>query len=60
MKFLQQQVRLCSTSTLQTQQKPLDYDEGFKLVQIPPTAYETKSQPIIHDPDNGHLFKVCT
>lgn len=58
MRYLQQQVRLCSTGTLQPQRKAEDYEDSFKLVQIPPAAHETRSKPIEHDTDNGILFKV--
>lgn len=58
MRFLQQQVRLCSTGTLQSQSKPEEYEDPLKLVQLPPLGYETKSQTVEHEEDNGQLFKV--
>lgn len=58
MRFLQQQIRLCSTGNIRPQQKVFDEREPVKLIEIPPYAYDTKSQPIEHEPDNGQLFKV--
>lgn len=59
MHFLQRQLRLCSTTSARPLEKSLDYDENVKIV-IPPSAYQTASTPIEHDPDNGHVFKVNT
>lgn len=58
MRFLQQQIRLCSSGSARPQQKFTEDGEPIKLIQIPPSAYDIKSQPITHDPDNGILFKV--
>lgn len=58
MRFLQQQIRLCSSGSARPQQKFNEDGETVKLIQIPPSAYDTKSQPITHDSDNGILFKV--
>lgn len=57
MHFLQRQIRL-SSSTSRPQEKQIDYDENVKAIDIPASAYQTQSQPITHDTDNGHLFKV--
>lgn len=57
MHFLQRQIRL-SSSTSRPQEKQIDYDENVKAIDIPASAYQTQSQPISHDTDNGHLFKV--
>lgn len=58
MRFLQQQVRLCSSRSARPQQKFNEDGEPVKFIQIPPSAYDTKTEPITHDPDNGILFKV--
>lgn len=58
MHFLQQQIRLCSSGSAKPQQKLREDGEPIKYIQIPPAAYDTTSQPITHDPDNGRLFKV--
>lgn len=58
MRFIQQQIRLCSTGTARTLHKRIDEDDVPKRIVIPPSAYDTKSMQIEHDPDNGHLFKV--
>lgn len=58
MRFIQQQIRLCSTGTARTLHKQIDEDDTPKRMIIPPAAYDTKSMNIEHEPDNGHLFKV--
>lgn len=60
MHFLQRQVRLCSSRIAQPLENAIDFDENnIKVIDIPSSALQTHSQPIQHDPDNGHLFKVC-
>lgn len=59
MKFVQKQVRLCSNGTARPLPKASDELDIPKVYQIPPQAYNTQSLPIEHEPDNGHLFKVC-
>lgn len=59
MRFLQQQIRLCSSGSARPLQKFSEDGEPVKLIQIPPSAYDTKSTPITHESDNGILFKVC-
>lgn len=56
--FLQRQIRLCSSSTARPLEKLIDYDENVKIIDIPESAYETRSQTIEHERDTGHLFKV--
>lgn len=56
MHFLQRQVRLCSSRIAQPLENAIDFDENIKVIDIPNGAYQTQSQPIAHDPDNGHLF----
>lgn len=59
MHFLQRQIRLCSSRIAQPLENAVDFDENnIKVIDIPKMAIQTQSQPIQHDPDNGHLFKV--
>lgn len=58
MRFIQQQIRLCSTGTARILHKQIEDDDTPKRMIIPPAAYETKSIQVEHDQDNGHLFKV--
>lgn len=58
MRFIQQQIRLCSTGTARTLHKQIEDDDSPKRMIIPPAAYETTSIKVEHDQDNGHLFKV--
>lgn len=59
MRFLQQQIRLCSSGSARPQHKFCEDGETVKIIQIPPSAYDTKSHLVTHDADNGNLFKVC-
>lgn len=59
MHFLQRQIRLCSSRIAQPLENAVDFDENnIKVIDIPKIALQTQSQPIQHEPDNGHLFKV--
>lgn len=55
---LQRQIRTCSSSTARPAIRDVDYEDNVKTIQIPASAYRTKSEPIRHDTDNGELFKV--
>lgn len=55
---LQRQIRACSSSTARPAIRDVDYEDNVKTIQIPASAYRTKSEPIRHDTDNGELFKV--
>lgn len=59
MHFLQRQIRLCSSRIAQPLENAVDFDENnIKVINIPKIALQTQSQPIQHEPDNGHLFNV--
>lgn len=59
MHFLQRQIRLCSSRIAQPLENAVDFDENnIKVINIPKIALQTQSQPIQHEPDNGHLFDV--
>lgn len=58
MHFLQRQIRLCSSSTARPLEKLIDYEDSVKVIHIPESAYQTRSQPMEHERDTGQLFKV--
>lgn len=58
MHFLQRQIRLCSSRIAQPIENAVDLDDTIKVIDIPEVAFQTQSQPVQHDPDNGQLFKV--
>lgn len=57
MHFLQRQIRLCSSRIAQPLEN-VDFDENIKVIDIPKLAFPTKSAPIEHEKDNGHLFSA--
>lgn len=60
MHFLQRQIRLCSSRIAQPLENTVDFDENIKIIDIPKSAFQTQSQQVQHEPDNGHLFDVCS
>lgn len=58
MHFLQRQIRLCSSRIAQPLENAADLEENIKVIDIPKVAFQTQSQPVQHDPDNGQLFTV--
>lgn len=59
MHFLQRQIRLCSSRIAQPLENAVEFDDNIKVIDIPKAVFQTQSEPIQHEPDNGHLFKVC-
>lgn len=58
MHFLQRQIRLCSSRIARPLENTTDFDENIKMIDIPNAAFQTQSQPIQHEPGNGHLFSA--
>lgn len=58
MDFIHQKARLCSTNGAQPQLKAFVDEDRPKYIEIPPSAYQTKSLKIEHDNQIGHLFQV--
>lgn len=58
MHFLQRQIRLCSSRIAQPLENAIEFDESIKVIDIPKAAFQTQSEPVQHEPGNGHIFEV--